>query len=420
MSTAPLWFRKLKIREEGEFAMLPLYVRGLYDQIFKFCDDRGRFPLVGMTPAEAVALRCGAHRYERRTLERDINQLIGIGYLRHEGNVLIVVEQADDWRDWESMGASTRRRYMNDGGATEQRRSNDGATTGSLSSRNYSRPIRQQEERREEQKEKRRDQISPIGECEGGQAPPKTDPTPTLRKPNLDDVVGKGPEAWGMGGSTPSQSDHAKAQMPPTPRPGAPAPHVGRQEPFVPVVDPKPVRGQNPPAVGAGDRPATLVDLGPPAAARKPAKKSVAKRAAPKADEPQSLALPADWAPNEAHYAFGRELGLQKKHVDYFAGEMRDRAESDGMTSGNWNAKFRNWMRKGLEFRKGEPPIVPEPLPPKVPMPPAPPPPPEVLARAQVWKERMEAGEQIDLKSLFKPKFVVPPVENDFAEDCVG
>jgi hypothetical protein len=410
MNSSPMWYRKLIIREEGKFALLPVYVRGLGAIIKKYANDRGWLDLAGRSIVDAVARRCGAEKNEKRSLATDIQKLIDVGYLRVEPDALVVVEQEEEWERMES-GSSGRRSPTSNQPKSDRSRLSLGSvsaqsrlTNSSPSSRNHSGADRQQEDRRET-KERR---SSPIGEGVQGEQTTETDPTPTIRKPNLDEVVGKGPAEWGMEGSGATQSDPAKAQ-PPTPRPAPPSPPLPRRGPPVAVVDPRPVQGQTPPAVGAPGRPATLVDIGPPNAPQKaPAKKSTAKR-------PQAVAagepLPEDWAPNETHYTFGRELGLQKKHVDYFAGEMRDRSASDGWVSGNWNAKFRNFMRKGLEFRKGEPPVVPEPLPPKVPMPPCPPPPPEVLERAEQWKKRMEAGEQIDLKSLFKPKYVVPPVK---------
>jgi hypothetical protein len=90
------------------------------------------------------------------------------------------------------------------------------------------------------------------------------------------------------------------------------------------------------------------------------------------------------------------------------------------MLTWDWDAKFRNWMRKGLEFRKGELPIVPDPLPPKVPMPPCPPPHPDVIAAGERYAERVKAGEKVDLRSLFKPTWVLPPLPDDCVEDAVG
>jgi hypothetical protein len=441
MSFAPLHYRKLRIAEHGAFALLPLYVRCFGEGLKKLCDDRGRIVLDGRAPADVIARRGGAETNERRRIAGDINELIRVGWLREEDDALVVVEQEQDWEQLDSSRALNMRPSSSRRGSerhpTRFQLASDlrpACSQSESSARNHSADhaalIRST---RSDQQEERRS--SPIGEGVQGEQVSETDPTPTLRKQQLDEAIGKGPADWGMEGSSITlEVDTSCAQGPeqqthPTPRPAPPSPPAARPAPVVAGVDHKPVQGQIPPAAGVASRPSTLLDLGPPNAPRKAlAKKPTAKKApaGTHAGPPQSLPLPEDWAPNDAHYEFGRELGLQKKHVDYFAGEMRDRAVSDGWVSGNWNAKFRNFMRKGLEFRRGEPPVVPDPLPPKRPMPPCPPPPPEVLARAEVWKQRMEAGELPDLSKLFKPgKFVVPPVEkvegfNGFAEECTG
>lgn len=90
MST-PISFRKLPIREDGEFAQLPLYVRGLAAMILKFSDKEGRFALGAQSPAEAVARRCGAERGERRRLAQDLQMLVDVDYLRLVNGALIIV-----------------------------------------------------------------------------------------------------------------------------------------------------------------------------------------------------------------------------------------------------------------------------------------------------------------------------------------
>lgn len=417
----PLHFRKLPTTEETSFAQLPLYTRGLGKMLLTYCDDQGRIALGKRSPADAVAWRCGADRNDRRMLAKDLQDLVEVGYIRIDATHIIVLDQERDWKTIESVRSSrpfagSKPRSHRPTAAYDSDSNHTPTTAAPTTTRNDSSSFCREEKTKEREEKKR---SSPIGEGVQGEQSPKTDPTPSLLGQKLDQAIGKGPASWGMDESGAHQNDLAKAQTP-TPVPPAPSPLSPHQGPSVPVVDPKPVPGQIPPAKGVPDRPVTLVDIGPPTNARKaPAKRPTAKKPITPAGERQPAPCPVDFVPNEAHYAFGRELGLQKKHVDYFAGEMRDRAESDGWLSGNWNAKFRNYMRIGLQFLKGVPPIVPEPLPPKVPMPPCPPPSPEVLARAQVWKERMEAGETIDIKSLFKPKYVVPPVK-EFGEEFSG
>jgi hypothetical protein len=88
--------RRLSTREDGKFATLPLYVRGLAAMLLKFCDDNGRIALGSRTPAAAVARRCRAEVGERRCLPGDIQKLIDVGYLRLEQDAIVVVEAMVD------------------------------------------------------------------------------------------------------------------------------------------------------------------------------------------------------------------------------------------------------------------------------------------------------------------------------------
>lgn len=408
--TAPLWFRKLPIREDGEFALLPLYVRGLAAMILKFCDDQGRIALGGRTPADVVARRCGAEPNERRVIARDIEQLIKVGYLRISNDALLVIDQAIEW---DKIGSSrTSRpgsRRASDERPTCIRRASEmhptsvrdasderpNRTRTDLSAWNHSGQDRQQEETRSEKiREEKRREISPIGESEGDK-PPRTDPTPSLLGKKFDEAVGRGPASWGMEGSGPSKSDPAKDQLHPTPRPAPPSPPSPRPEPRVAVVDPKPVQAPDPPLGalfgGAAPEPPT------------PAPKAKRKPPVRKASQPVEIPLPKDWAPNEGHYTLGaQKYGLQKLHVDFEAEQMRDHAEQHGRVQVDWDAAFRTWLRKGWEFRKGALPNVLPPPEPKRPMPPPPPLDPLVAAGAERAKQRMESGEVFNLRELFR------------------
>lgn len=385
---APLHYRKLRIAEHGAFGQLPFLVRGTAAMILKFCDDRGVFALRGKAPVDAVTRKCGAEPSERKAIARHIEELIDVGYLRYGNDSLIVNEQEEDWEKISSNLIGRGAGQHREGRHTSSRRSRDVGRTSSASLESDSSArihsahpvaldkIYQIRSDKEEQKR-------PEG-VQGDQAPyaPKTQPNPSLRSKDVQEAIGKGSESWGFEGrDVANQSERRKDLGPNTPTQERPVPStpLARQAPLVTVVEAKPVRGQNPPSRGTA----------------KP--KAKARRAADSLGEP----CPADFAPTEAHYAFGRELGLQKKHVDYFAGEMRDKAESDGWLSGNWNAKFRNYMRMGLQFRNGVPPIVPEPAPPPCPVPPPPPLHPMVAAGAERARLAMEAnGGQFDFDAL--------------------
>jgi hypothetical protein len=83
---------------------------------------------------------------------------------------------------------------------------------------------------------------------------------------------------------------------------------------------------------------------------------------------------------------------------------MRDTAMSRGWRSKDWDAKFRTFMRKAMEFSRGMLPNVPDPVAvePKRPMPPCPPPEPHIVEAAKRWGDRIANGEKIDFKSLLK------------------
>jgi len=99
MSHAPMHYRKQPIYEDGDYSQLSIYVRGLGEMIRKFCNDQGLFALGGRSPAEAVAHKIGAHRGDRRSLAADIDVLIRSGFLRLAPNALVVVQQEEFWAE---------------------------------------------------------------------------------------------------------------------------------------------------------------------------------------------------------------------------------------------------------------------------------------------------------------------------------
>lgn len=410
MSTFPqLSFHKLPTAEEASFAQLPLYTRGLGKMLLTYCDDQGRIALGKRSPADAVAWRCGADRNDRRKLAEDLQTLVEVGYIRIDAMFIVVVDQERDFKSIESVrsskrGAGSRPRSSHSPTTYGQLTNHSPTTLDVVTSRHVSDPFCREEKRREEKTKE--DQRREEG-VQGEQAPyaPKTDPTPTLRRTSLsnklNEALGKGPACMEGTDDGAYQDVEPKDQVQtPTPRPAVPAPGVGRQATFVAVVDPKPVQSPAPPVksnVGPGK-----------GASPKPAKpKGKTSKVATQEGEP----LPDDWKPNDNHYELGYELGLSARHVDYFADEMRDRAASDGILSGNWNAKFRNWLRKGMEFRKNVPPALPPPREPKRPMPPAPPPEPMVLEASARWGERMKNGETFDMSRLKQIGMKLPPLD---------
>lgn len=59
--------------------------------------------------------------------------------------------------------------------------------------------------------------------------------------------------------------------------------------------------------------------------------------------------LPRDWTPNDTHRRLSRALGVS---LDGEADIFRDHAQANGRTQKDWDAAFRNWLRKAPEFRR--------------------------------------------------------------------
>lgn len=79
------------------------------------------------------------------------------------------------------------------------------------------------------------------------------------------------------------------------------------------------------------------------------------KAADPRTPKPRRAAtvkavLPPSWAPSPAHYDQARTEGAKgREWVDAESRAMRDWAASKGERSADWDARFRNWIRRGLQ-----------------------------------------------------------------------
>ena len=60
--------------------------------------------------------------------------------------------------------------------------------------------------------------------------------------------------------------------------------------------------------------------------------------------------LAADWTPSVKHFELGSELGFDRERVEFEAGCFRDHAADKGRIGKDWEAAFRNWLRKAPEF----------------------------------------------------------------------
>lgn len=120
-------WRRLYVREEGSFALLPLYVRALAGELLKFTDDDGRIFVGEREPWEVIARLAGAETGERRTLRLHIPILLKDGYLVRDGAYIIVKNFGPaQGRDRRSNGART----MNEPSASDERTENEPCTNG--------------------------------------------------------------------------------------------------------------------------------------------------------------------------------------------------------------------------------------------------------------------------------------------------
>jgi hypothetical protein len=76
----------------------------------------------------------------------------------------------------------------------------------------------------------------------------------------------------------------------------------------------------------------------------------------PKSKRPRTIktVLPTDWAPSAAHHQQAMtEGGKPASWVESEAMRMRDWASSKGERCADWDARFRNWIRRALDDGRG-------------------------------------------------------------------
>lgn len=64
----------------------------------------------------------------------------------------------------------------------------------------------------------------------------------------------------------------------------------------------------------------------------------------------RAVKLPDGWEPNENHAEIATEEGV---NLDREAEQFRDHAKANGRTQRDWDASFRNWLRKAADFGSG-------------------------------------------------------------------
>lgn len=133
---APRPWVKLWKDERGSFQQLPLFARALAAELLKLCDDHGVIAIGSREPVEAIAFALGADRSDRRLLKKYLPMLIDDGYVRRDGDRLVVCS----WRKWQSKRgadpleetppvATAPLSMSNESTTTEQRIGHDRATT---------------------------------------------------------------------------------------------------------------------------------------------------------------------------------------------------------------------------------------------------------------------------------------------------
>lgn len=125
-------WRKLYVRETGEFASLSWMARAVAAMLLKYVDDRGRiFPRAGEAVEDAICERMGAGRGERRMIKPAIAELLRDGHLVKVGTHMRIKNFAQ--AQGRSIGAdvvANDQRTLHDDATTTPPPSNDsGATT---------------------------------------------------------------------------------------------------------------------------------------------------------------------------------------------------------------------------------------------------------------------------------------------------
>lgn len=64
----------------------------------------------------------------------------------------------------------------------------------------------------------------------------------------------------------------------------------------------------------------------------------------------RAVKLPDGWEPNENHADIATEEGV---NLDREVEQFRDHAKANGRTQRDWDASFRNWLRKAADFGSG-------------------------------------------------------------------
>lgn len=131
-------WRKLWTKPSPSWEMLPARVRGLGDELLRYCDDEGRVPLMGLEPWQAAARIIRAHADERRWVQSSLDKLIADRFVLVESSALVirnfvtaqsgVTESGERMREMRDRGRAPERRW-NDRGQTAERHGSDGGTT---------------------------------------------------------------------------------------------------------------------------------------------------------------------------------------------------------------------------------------------------------------------------------------------------
>lgn len=118
---------KLWRYESRRFRALPLRARMLAAYMLKVVDDTGTLPLGGRDPVTAVALAVAADVGDRRWLRSDVEVLLEHGYVKVEGDTMLV-SNYPRWQELDDIADATESETAPRGPTSTRRESNPNTT----------------------------------------------------------------------------------------------------------------------------------------------------------------------------------------------------------------------------------------------------------------------------------------------------
>lgn len=83
-------WRKIYVTKSPSWLRLPVSARGLGRELLTYADDAGRIDIGDDKPGVAIAYLLGARPKEHKRIAEDVQELLTEGYLRHDGQALVI------------------------------------------------------------------------------------------------------------------------------------------------------------------------------------------------------------------------------------------------------------------------------------------------------------------------------------------